>query len=362
MRSKIYFVVAVLVACVVVFYPAPSHAVLTINSNYLISGSLYLRRASWVGFRLSRSPTTLWQSDTIRKRSRTEAVVLCSDFSLRTVSSSGELAMSTICPEGQNSGLIENEEGNMLPTSQGNQDNEELIHRPEQLVETLESPESDRMGTTITNIPSEVSSTINRLDGITMADSTRAFIAAQIYRNEGLFTEAISLLESIQVEDIPRTNQFQNYANYQLLGDLYTEIEKYDEAKSSYSIALNNIINIEISSSNFILFGRLGAVFDEDFGSRAIPDTVIESKAETLLALGRISLDNNDYLEAIASLSEARELYAQLEGSSSPTVRALNTERLEEIVESTNAQAEELRNQIDAQDITAPRRMRGGSR
>ncbi len=364
MKSKINFAIAIFIVCIIVFHPTPAQSFLTLNSNYLISGSIYLRRTSWVDFRLSSSPTTLWQNDLIKKRAGIEAVVLCSDFSRRNISSFSELKMNIICPVvGRNNQPIENEGGNILPTSQGDQNNENLDYEPKQFVEIPERLETERSGIS-TSTPAEVSSAINRLNEIRMSDSTRAFVTAQIYRSEGLLTEAISLLKSILAEGSASTNEFQTYANYQLLGDLYTEIEQYDEAKNSYSIVLANILDIELSSlqSSILRFGEVGALLSNLSSDREITDSLIESKAETLLALGRISLANNDYQEAIASLTEARRLYVQLEGSDSPTVRALNTKRLEEIIESANAQAEELRDQIEAQDITDPRRIRNGNR
>lgn len=360
MRSKINIILTITVTFSIIFYSTPALSIFPIRMNFLISGSVYLRRPSWTGFRLTGYPTRLGGSDTIRGQQDVEAVVLCSDLSRRNVSSESEMEMSAVCPRELNNRPIQNRGGNQIPTSNGNDDSDRQNLQQVERIDGENAP-SQLSARSMINDAEEVNQTIETIDEIEMSDIARAFVIAQFYISRDLNFSAISTLENaLQIDNIPSANS-QYITSYQLLGNLYEESEQYDKAREVYltSLSLTEREEIALLHSytegggmlNLLIFGAVNRTINRVSGIARVrlaseDNYLLENKSKTLLSLGRISLENGSYLEAKKYLTLARELFIQLEGDDSYTVISLEIDPLIELLNEIDEEAELLRERI----------------
>ena len=356
MKPKIKnIIISIFIAGSIIFYPVPALSVFPENMNFLISGTVYLRRSNWASLRLTASPTLLGLSDRVMIQQGMEAVVMCADFSKHDILSEQELSINTICPSRGNNQPIPNNRGNTLPTSQEVESNPDLRETP--TVEKIE----EESGTNFSVQNTE--EIIDQLSKIEMSSSIRAFVTAQFYISRGLENEAISLLESfLSFSNIPSRTLPLNIDNYQLLGNLYELTEQYDKAEAIHRYTLSSIREIEIEVG--LNEGALGAFSStrnlienlyqrEGFSPTTaliLQDLLLANKAELLLSVGQLSLKDDDYREAVNYLKTARDLYLQLEGENSPTARTIEIQDLENSLMEIEIEAELLRERLQIQE------------
>lgn len=144
----------------------------------------------------------------------------------------------------------------------------------------------------------EITSEVESVAELGLSDEVEAFISAQIYNRNGLFSEAISKLESVNPESS------RSPAGYRFLGDLYSTLNLHRQARDAYSVALY----IARGSEN------------------------IEERATILAGLGGTYLILGDIQEGIDSLEKARELYIALEGDDSAIAEGINPQRITDSV------------------------------
>ncbi|MGB3791021.1 MAG: hypothetical protein WA949_23650 [Phormidesmis sp.] len=367
MKSLTRVLIAFLIAISIIFYSTPAASSFS-DLNFLVWGSVYLRKPSWTQFILTNYPSRLGQNDIVRVERGVEAVILCSNFSRHNIPSGSNLSMSSVCPSGRGRNVIPNENGNSLPTSSGSGLSDVESRRYPDIFLSLERALSSisRLGTFEQEISDryieEINASVSQLESIEIPDASRDVVIAELYAQKGFISVAISLLENaLQVEDFSQINdipvEFSNLNSFQLLGDLYNRDRQYEKAKSIYISTLAIMLRSEIDELSTIEPDsaiadiadyyrsvdvlRRGVLLGVSPRFSSNQNQYLDKKAQVLLSLGEIALRENNYKQAKNSLTAARTIYRLLEGNNSPTANALDIESLANNLNSEEENLEE---------------------
>ena len=313
--------------------------------NILIVGKIELRRGGRGNFQAVRAPKRLNLNDVVRSRRGSNAKILCSGFSPRSIPNTGAYAVKKICPSSGPRVLPGGSQGDYLPTRGGEDllipfviaprktkilSNTPLIQwnrvpGANEYTVRLLSPDGELWEKTVqgTKVRYPGSPALKRdlkysievrantgststdegipgLAFILIDEGTAQEIATdvELLAEQKLPTEAEAfvlaqiyrqhhlLAEAIALLEAIDRESIQSPATYRLLGDLYRQSRLNRHAQKAYIEALS------IAKNN------------ED----------LEEKAASLVALGNIHIVLDDIQQAVKYLEEARDLYFLLEG------------------------------------------------